>query len=210
MESLMDRNLNFLRYKYYLWGARQDFLYKNIFKMMSTKRVAFKYGIIYGLVAIIFFMLQENFGFGIPTSIGVAIISFVVTIAVGLGIMYFAVKEQRDVEQNGHISIGECLKLGAVIALVSAIIFSIFNLFYIKFINPNYIIESAKRSLEAMEAWGMKIPEETYDQIEEGNNQQTPFSIAFGIFITELLGKAIYSLVCGLILKKEPKIDLGE
>lgn len=178
--------------------------------MNSTKRVAFKFGIIYGLTAIIFFLLQESFGFGLPETFIGAIFSFVVTLAVGFGIMYFALKEQRDVEQGGGLTIGEAVKLATVTALISAIIYTIFNLFYLKFVNPDFLTESSLRSLEMMEKWGLNLPEETYEQIEEGNQQQSPFSLAFGILFVEVLGKLFYGLILGAFMKKDKPVKVKD
>ncbi len=96
-----------------------------------------KYGLLTG-IGICFWILAEYF-LGFHTDkmeAGEYAIYFVVIIP--LFTIFFGLREKRDLQYGGKISVGNGLKAGLMISLIAAIIVIIFLMLYLNYINPDY------------------------------------------------------------------------
>jgi hypothetical protein len=106
-------------------------------------------------------------------------------------------------DNNGFISLPESLKVGVSIAFVGALIFAVFNVVF-NLIFPEYMEQIMSQSRQIMLK---QNPNLTNEQVEMGISMakklSSPFfSVPLMLIIFSFLG-LIYSLVIGLILKKD-------
>tara|TARA_R110002050_G_scaffold100580_1_gene208205 strand:- start:168993 stop:169514 length:522 start_codon:yes stop_codon:yes gene_type:complete len=164
-----------------------------------------KFGLIYGVIAavigIVFtFMLIAGEMLFDPSPIKtvVQILIFVAVVAVTI----FNFKKAN----NGYLSLGQALGLGAITALVTSIISIIFMYFLSSVIVPDFWEQSAEAARLAIQE---QNPSLTSDQVENAVEMQGKFSwiIYPAILIMNLFFGFITALITGLILKKTENLD---
>lgn len=167
------------------------------------QKLGIKYGVICGLVYIICGMGTILIGTEAQTS---PLISTGIGLAMLLGtffVIFYGVKEFRDTVNGGMLSIGEGVKLGALIALIASILAAAFTLLYHYVIDPGYMDRMMETMRESFEEGGM--PEEQIDQAMKWTNMfRSPLiSVGFTIVWYSFWG-FIKGLISGAILKREP------
>jgi len=167
------------------------------------QKLGTKYGLICGLVYIIFGMGSILMGDGGQSSP-------VLGILLGLGIListflviFYGVKEYRDNVNGGSLTVGEAVKLGALIALIGGLLAGAFTLLYNYVIDPGYMDRVMDNTREQMEDRGM-----TDEQIDQAMGWSEMFrspllGAAFSIVWYCLWG-LVKGLISGAILKQEP------
>ncbi len=100
------------------------------------KSIVFKFGIISAVTILILFFISylflENLSFTIQEIWGY------LSIFIALSFVFFGVKSYRDGLPNQEISFGRALGAGLLIVLFPAIIFGVFNVIYITYLNPDF------------------------------------------------------------------------
>lgn len=167
------------------------------------QQVGIKYGVICGLVYIVLGLSSLLLGTATQTSPFIGILIGLAIVVGTFFVIFYGIKDFRDNVNHGALTLGEGVKLGALIALIAALLTVIFNQVYHQFIDPEYFDRMMAASRDAMEDKGMSD-----DQIEQtlkwtGMMQNPVWSIGFTIVWTTLWG-LIKGLISGAILKKEP------
>jgi len=157
-------------------------------EQVSVKQVAVKWGLISGIISIVLFLITY-FG-GLMGDSWVGWIGPVIMIA----LVYLAHKEFKD-QGNGFMSYGQGLGLGTLMGLVSGLVSSVFSYIYIKFINPDYLVELLDISRAQMEDSG-----QGEDQIEVAMEMVEKFMSAEMTAGMSLLGAVFIGFVVALIV----------
>ncbi|MFD2541818.1 DUF4199 domain-containing protein [Lacinutrix gracilariae] len=156
------------------------------------------YGLILGLILVLITVIMYVTGMqleGIQWPMYLYYIIFPVTII-------YAISQYK--KQNGNLlSLKQAIKIGLLIAVISAIVFAVYSLIF------NYIIDPEFQGL-AMEAVRDKLlenPNLTEEIVDKQMDMMEKFSsplIANAAFIafSSIFG-LIYSLIGGLVMKKE-------
>jgi amino acid transporter len=165
--------------------------------------VGIKYGLICGLVYIIVGLISIVFGQEMQSNWILGILVVLVTVVGSFFVIFYGVKEYRDTVNGGALTTGEAVKLGALIALIAAIMAALFNLLYHYVIDPEYMERMLASGRETLEERGM-----TDEQIESAMkwtvmSQNPLLGAAFGLVWTSLCG-LIKGLISGAILKQDP------
>ncbi|MEM8999265.1 MAG: DUF4199 domain-containing protein [Bacteroidota bacterium] len=101
---------------------------------------------------------------------------------------------------QGYLTIGEALKLGTGIALISAIVYIVYLLILSNLLDPDFALKVAEAQKAAAEEAGTASPEQIQQQYDGTINYfwiTYPIILIFNIVIGLVLG-----LISGLILKK--------
>jgi len=164
----------------------------------SPGKFAMNYGLVLGLILILISVVMYVTGMQLegeqwPMYVYYAIFPIVII---------YAISQYKKSNAN-LLSLGQALKVGVLIAIISAILFAVYGLIF------NYIIDPEFQGL-AMEAMRDKLlenpnmTEEIVDQqmamIEKFQNPI--LGSAFWIALSAIFG-LIYSLIGGLVMKKE-------
>ncbi len=159
-------------------------------------KTASTYGLIVGavlvLMALLIWLAQ------IEQSVGVTFVNWlVVTIAV-----YMSMKTWRDRFMQGIIKYNQALGFGVAVMFFASIIFAVYNVIYMNYLEP----ETIEKSLDFIEEsyYNMGQSEEFIEEaMVTAAKLQTPFWQALSaIFGTTLLGLVI-SLIVAIFIRKE-------
>ncbi|MEP6795159.1 MAG: DUF4199 domain-containing protein [Saprospiraceae bacterium] len=166
---------------------------------MST---TLKWGLITGMVYVIFSLgsnmmgVQESgnkmLGFGMGALILVATYFPI----------YLGVKEAREQDLGGYITLGQGFLTGFKIAVIAGVISSIFTLIYTKIIDPNFIDNIMAGIEDQWDKAGM--PEESKDMARKWTNFfMNPIAFSIMSLLSALFWGLIKGVVAGAMLKKE-------
>lgn len=165
---------------------------------------AIKWGLITGAVYIVYSLVTTLMGMtpgkNDPGTMGIGALLNVVLFGITFFTLYLGVKETRDNEMGGYIDFGKAFRVGMKIALIAAVISSIFGLLNMYVINPGMMDEVKAAMEESTESMSDEQAEAMGKWMGFMNN---PILLAvFGILYVAFWG-IIKSLIAGSILKKE-------
>ncbi|SEK41820.1 Protein of unknown function [Maribacter orientalis] len=165
----------------------------------KTGKFARNYGIILGLLTVVFAIMLYIAGLQYEQSIAL----FAVNLSIMIGVIMFGIYKFR--EANGNIlTISEAIKVGIGISLIGAIIGIVYQMIFINLIEPDFMANM-------MEAQKMEMitqnPNMSQEEIDKAVSMMEKFSGPFLSAAIGLIGGLflglIISFIGGLILKKE-------
>tara|TARA_B100000686_G_C16805386_1_gene989757 strand:- start:12511 stop:13020 length:510 start_codon:yes stop_codon:yes gene_type:complete len=165
---------------------------------MKTSDYALNYGTILGAAnvafALMLFFLDAHYQQDSASNIVGAVLV--------IGFVNYGIFQFRQ-DNDGFISLSEGLKIGVGIALVSAIITTLYGIILTEFMDPQFMDKVFEIQRQKMLESNPELSEEdASNAIEISKNFTTiPFRIAFGILGGVIFG-FIISLIGGLILKR--------
>ncbi|WP_459212652.1 DUF4199 domain-containing protein [Aquimarina rhabdastrellae] len=168
----------------------------------SAKKFILNYGLILGIVSVLLGVIlyvtdnhvQPHWAFSI---IGLIII----TVAIIMGI-----KAYKN-ENNSYLTIGEAIKIGLGIALISGIIGGVWSLLVSNVLDPDFLAKSIELQREQALQMNPNLTDEQLEQAAEiGKKFSSPFIVfAIGLVVNIFLG-FIISLIGGAVMQKKENI----
>ncbi|MCS6930223.1 MAG: DUF4199 domain-containing protein [Saprospiraceae bacterium] len=122
-------------------------------------------------------------------------VSFIVTIALGVGIALMTIRHQRALD-GGFISFGRAFLVGLATVAVGVFLSGFWNYILVKFIDPNY---PTRMKEQMMEAWGDVMPPEALEEMETSVTSFERMRELDNIALTSLAAALIFGLICALI-----------
>jgi amino acid transporter len=171
---------------------------------MST---TLKWGLITGMVYVLFSLISNMLGIqqGGGGNMGLGLlVNFLLMLATFFTI-YLGVKETRDQDLGGFLTMGQGFMAGLKMALIAGVIAGLFTLIYMKFIDP----DMTDRIMEGAEAqWDeYNVPEEQREMSRKFTGMfLNPFIMAPFMILWIAFWGVIKSLVAGAMLKKLPPV----
>ena len=164
----------------------------------SSTSIMLNYGLILGFASILIGV--ANFAFG--DIYKPHWIMSVISIAASISIIVLGLKKIKE-NNGGYLKLGEALKTGLGIALISGIVYVIYFFVFANYIEPEYFTNLAKvQEVTLLETY----PNFTDEQMENAMEMSKKFSgfgmIAAIAIIMSLFIGFIISLIAGLIMKK--------
>lgn len=176
---------------------------------VSARPLAMRYGLIGGLVSIIIGLVLQLTGVSNPLEQYSAgnIIAGLLSWGIIAAAVYMTIKQHRDEDLNGWISMGKGFGIGMLVILIIAVLQSAWSVIYMEVINPTLMEEIMDNAMEkALEEGKM-----TEEQMEASQGMMGFFAsswfVAVSSLVATLLMGLIVSLLMALFLKKEPKTD---
>ena len=165
---------------------------------------AIRYGLIGGLIFIVYGLIGNLTGLGRPTAGLVAVAVFgLLVFVLYIGLLYFAIRKHRDEDLGGYITIGRSVMVGVVVAILAGIISSVFNYLYMTLIEPDMAATIVEEMREMFESLGMD-EDMIEEQLADVASRMNPAKqLIQGLIGSGVMG-AIFSLIIGAILKKTP------
>ena len=125
----------------------------------------------------------------------------------GFGIMIAcivaAIRQHRDKDLGGYITLGRALMVGLVTGLVAGVLGAVFFMLYATIINPDFTENMKDGMVAQWQAQGMS--EEAIDQASKiGFMFVNPYLLAVFNLIGGFFYGILIGLVAGAIMKKEP------
>jgi hypothetical protein len=157
---------------------------------VTVSQIAIKYGIIIGLVFIVYGMILEFMGLDLETRQIFDYVSFVFLL-VAIILAHKAFKEGGD----GYMSMGQGLGMGTLISLIGGALSGVFSYIYIKFIDDSMLTKIKDLQIEKMEEQGLDDA-----QIEQAMEIAGKFMSAEMIPVWAILGTLFFGFILSLIV----------
>jgi len=167
-------------------------------KNPSLKSIIITYGLLLGGISVVFQLMLFFLDMHYKNDTTAGIVSLVIMI----GIMLYAFLQYRKFNE-GFLSLGEALKMGIGIALVSALIGIVYTQILINVLDPDTMQKQMELSMETLKAENPEIPQEALETARSMQEKMssplilTAIQIVFALFFGFII-----SLIGGLIVKK--------
>jgi len=166
-------------------------------EQITRSSVVYKFGLIIGLVAIIYSILLYLLDLSMNKALGYVNYVFLI------GGIVWGLKTYRDQGLNGFISFGKAFTTGFYISVVAGVISAIWAFIFFKFINPEFVEIILQETETQMMEQGQS--EEVIEQTLKYTRMfMKPSLMAFWSFLFNIIGGAILSLIIGAIMRKDP------
>lgn len=167
------------------------------------KKTVLRFGI-YGAITIcILFLISWFLLIDLPFSTQ-EVLGYL-SMILSLGFVYFGIKHFRDKENGGKVNFKKALVIGILISLITAVAFGVLDVFYIKVINPDFMVEYYNATVENMR--NSLPPDEFVTQLAEIEGQKELFSSPLFTFalmaLTVFAIGFIITLISALILQRK-------
>lgn len=164
----------------------------------TTRETGIRYGLILGLISIVFFVVLAVAG--VDTSGSVRWTGLIFTVAV----LVLAHKYFKD-NGDGFMSFGQGVGIGFWTSTVSSVLSSIFTFIYVKFIDETFIDTMKDNQMLQMQEKGMSDA-----QIDQAMSFSEPFMtptafLAFGIIFGIIIGVIVALIVSIFTQKSNPQ-----
>ena len=168
-------------------------------KNASVKSIALSYGALLGVVSVLLSVIAYVMNVHLERPWWLTVLS----LAAMLLFIVYAVKTFKK-DNEGFLSLGEAIKVGLAVALISGIISVIYNYVFMTFIEPDFVSQMMEISEQRMME---SNPNMTQEQKEVALSMSEKFMspaimTAIGIIVSLFLG-FIISLIAGLVMKQE-------
>lgn len=165
----------------------------------SAKKIMINYGLLLGVISVLLNVILYATNNHIQPHWSVNIIGFLIFIMV----MVTALKLYKK-ENGGFMKLGEAIKIGLGVALISTLIGVVYTYVLVNFLEPTYFEQLMSIQRDTMIE---SNPNMTQEQIDQSMALAEKFSGA-GIIITfQIIGGLFFgfiiSLIAGLVLKKD-------
>ena len=185
----------------------QSVLDQNLYTPVKTSPIpiAIRYGLLIGGAQAILMLLMHLAGMNPAKGGAVQWVNTLLQLAIGIGGYVLLMRERRDKELGGYLSLGQGIGVGTLTGVFTAIISVTFFVIFVNYINPNFISEIMEVTEAKWEEQGMK--EEQMEQARKmmGYFMNIPF-MATTAFFSSIIGGAFYGLVIGAIMRRQPPI----
>jgi len=165
----------------------------------SPKKIMLTYGFYVGILSVIISLLNYSFGNMFKPHWSVSVVGALVFI----GFIVYALREFKA-SNEGFLRLGEAIKIGLGIALVSALIGIVYQFVLMYVLEPDYMVKMAEFTEQAVLE---KYPEFDEAQIETAVNMSKKFTSPGMLVAMSLAGSLFFglivSLIAGLIMKKD-------
>jgi hypothetical protein len=162
---------------------------ENVIKpTITTRSVGIRYGIINGLIQVVYFLVLTTAGLAVSSGFA-PWVGFLISIVV----LFLAHKYYKE-NGDGYMAYSQGIGIGFWAGLVSAVISSIFTYIYAK-IDTGYIASIREKAIQDMEAQG-----QSQQQIDTAMKFVDMFTSAEAILIMGLIFGVIGMIVIALIV----------
>jgi|GEM_PF-4489360 len=162
-----------------------------------------KYGIVIAGVNIVW-ILSIYYSHNQFTRVG--LYSFLISLLFFFPVLFKAIKDKRDNELNGFMTLNTCMKTGMTVTIVCAMIMAVFYYVYFKFIDHEIIPFYMKEGEMAVKS----NPKFKIEDIELAvNSMFSPFKQATVALIRYTIAGALFSFICSTFLVRQPPENLN-
>jgi uncharacterized membrane protein YhaH (DUF805 family) len=161
-----------------------------------------RYGIISGLISIITFVGGVVTGLMNFSSMMSSILFFIVSLIISISVIVLGVRQYRDVESNGNVTLGQAFIVAFGITVIGLVIGTIGQYIYTNLIDPTFYETMAEEMVAMFEKYNVPEAdaEKALDQIRNSNTIGNMFwNLAKGAMFM-----AVVSLIIAAIMKKQP------
>lgn len=167
------------------------------------KKTILKYGGYGALTICVLFLISwfalADLDMGIQEVIGYA------SMVVALSLVYFGIRHFRDQYNNGALTLGQGIRIGLGISLITALAFGLLDVIYVVWLNPDFMETYYQNVLSELQA---TLPESEFLQRKEELEAQkalfaSPLMNFILMAVTVLMIGVVITLLSALILRRK-------
>ena len=165
---------------------------------LSTGRFAMNYGLTLGAIMILIAVLMYVTGMALEGKQWPQYLYYIIF----PGVIIYAISQYK--KTNGNLlSLGDAIKIGLAIAIISALVYGVYALIFNYYIDPEFIDQMMRVTEDKLLENPKLTPEMVEQQMEFVKKFSNPIlGVSFWIALSAIFG-LIYSLIGGLIMKEE-------
>ena len=134
------------------------------------------------------------------------------SIIISMVFVYLGIRQYRDKESGGAITYVQALKVGLLIILLPSILFGVFDIIYVKLLDPGFMERYYNQSIEQMKA---TLPPDVLNaKLKEMEQGKAMFGNVFFQFmimaLTVFLIGVAATAISALALSRKPKLDIKQ
>ena len=173
------------------------------------KKIVWRFGLYAAFLLIVLFLLKfailGNDNWALQEVLGWA------SMVLGLLFVFFGIKHYRDHVNQGVLSFGKGMKVGLLIILIPTVAFGIFDVVYIKLINPDFFDKYYSFYSTQMQQTLPQAEFESWKTKMEASKKmfQNPFVNFLVMSATIFIIGVIITVISSLILMRKPKVAIG-
>lgn len=161
-----------------------------------------KYGVLAALICVGFPVFTSLIIGNEAESYGIGEIVGYASIIVAMSLVYFAMRNYRDKENEGQMSFGQGIKIGLMISVFGGIAFGLYNLAFVTIIDPDFN-EKYFANQAGLERGTDEFQRQFTELIETGGFMYTVTGGTLLMFFTVFLIGLVLSVISSLILKTD-------
>lgn len=172
----------------------------------TPQDIILRYGILGGLISIIYGILSNLLGLSNPGSgMGMVALGTIISLGIYAGFLVVAVKKHREEDLKGYITFKRAFSVAFFTALIMGIMSSLFQMVYINFIDPSFIDSALEYSRELMENMGLN-EEQMEEAMARSRDAYKPVRFLISAVIgTSFIGALTSLVVAGVLNRKAPE-----
>ncbi len=164
----------------------------------TNTSIMLNYGLILGFTSVLIGVVNFAFGDIYKPHWIISALGFIITIAV----IVLALKKVKE-NNNGYLKLGEALKTGLGVALISGILYTIYLLIFTSYMVPDFYENMAKvQEATILEQYPNMSDEQLEVSLEMASKFLGPGVTSAMTLAASLFFGFIISLIAGLIMKK--------
>lgn len=165
---------------------------------VSSARIALKWGLIYGIITILYTTIAYNTELWKNQFLGIGI-----GVVLSVLFLYLAMNEFK-ILNGGFMTFSQGLGVGMLTSATSGLLSMVYDFLYKKFIDPNVVDQQLEMAREQYESMGMA--EEQIEAAIEKAASYTDSGLAFifGMLFVLFFGLIISLIVAGFVKKDKP------
>lgn len=167
-------------------------------KKPTTGKYSLNYGLILGGLGVVFGLML----YFADAHTSQSPVTQVISIVLSVGVIFWGLLQFKKAN-DGYLTIGQALKLGAGIALIAGIIQVLYTIFLANVLDPEFTSKIMDMRMEEAVAAGT-IPADQVQQSKEMGEKFFWFGYPVMVIVSVIFGLVI-GLVGGLIFKKSPE-----
>ena len=170
----------------------------------TTRKAGSLYGLYYGAFLVVFSFILYS------TKLDGNLLLNLTGWGIFIGVMVMAMRKFKE-GNEGYMSFGQGMGVGFFYTLITGIISSIFDIFYLTVVNPQELQDQLDQSMAILES----NPNITDEQLETSAELAQTLSHPIILFFIALFGAFIIGIIIALIVaavikKDNPELDLEE
>jgi hypothetical protein len=163
------------------------------------------WGVITGIIYMVLILIQNMFFSN--NVLGFSTIK-IITYLVIVGMFFYHATVARKMH-GGYITMQEVFGAVFVVILIAELFYSIFNIVYVKFIDPQFLEKISNNTINMMEKYNM--PQEKIDDLtrtfEEGKGKQLSIGSQIQSYLFSVIIDNIFGLIIAAIIKKTKPVE---
>ena len=166
------------------------------------KNIVLKSALLLGGVGIAYQVLLYATGLLYSGSTGMSVLTTVISIAISVWFIAAAIQQYKN-GNEGFLTVGEAIKVGAVVGLIAGVILAFYQVLYTTVIDPDYYQRTIDLVEQKMSAMGLSEEQLKTFTDEMAKHKPSLLKTFLSPLISGGIGGLVLGAIIGAVKKKE-------